>query len=372
MNFDDLHDPNPPRPGSDTLAAVAGRARQIRRRRTALVVGGGVLAVLAVAVPTALAVTGEDTSDRMTPATVPTHPETTVTVSPTMGSEPLATVAPTSAPPSTTSITTVPATLPSIAAIRADGDAVLIAPDGTETVVYDGADPRVQPAEGELRIVDSVVVAADGSTFVSTCCEPVPGSWFEVGDADGFGGYGHGLAVSPDGTRVAMAGASSAWVIDTAGVVVSEMSSDSYTPANTQLEQAMWLGDDEVVLLLLQEGTFSLARVVAEPLGAMLGGANISVDHDLTTPWPQLAGVGADGSVLVFQATGEGATATALQAHDQGSLERREASDVPIPEPAIFASLHDGVLTWIGVDGSLHVGDTLVPGEYRWARPIRG
>lgn len=52
--FDDLHDPAPPTVGTDTLAAVAVRARRMRRRRTALtgagVLGASLLAVAAVAV----------------------------------------------------------------------------------------------------------------------------------------------------------------------------------------------------------------------------------------------------------------------------------------------------------------------------------
>ena len=86
-----------------------------------------------------------------------------------------------------------------------------------------------------------------------------------------------------------------------------------------------------------------------------------------------LAGVGDDGSILVFQGTGSGLqyAATKLQAYDPVTLERRPGSDVSIPEPALFAWFADGVLTWIReVDLSLHIGDAVVPGEFLWARPV--
>ena len=74
MNFDDLHDPHPPRPGPATLAAVRGRARQLRRRRAAMVATGAVAAIAAFVVPTALVVTGDGEGDRIVPA----EPTTTV------------------------------------------------------------------------------------------------------------------------------------------------------------------------------------------------------------------------------------------------------------------------------------------------------
>ena len=47
--FDDLIDPDPPRPGLDTLATVSERARRLRRRREATrVMGLGAVAGLLV------------------------------------------------------------------------------------------------------------------------------------------------------------------------------------------------------------------------------------------------------------------------------------------------------------------------------------
>lgn len=361
MNFDDLHDPEPPLPGMDTLASVAGRARQLRRRRIALVATGSALAVAIVAVPLALAVTGDESGERLVPATVPPVPETTVAVEPT-----------TTMPTSTTT-TTVAAIVSDIVAIRADGDAVRIGPDGSQTVLYEGADPRVQPEEGELTIVDSVAVTRDGRTFVSTCCEPVPGSWFELSEgADAtFRAYGHGLDVSPDGQTILSVGAQDITVSDLDGNVVDSITFDDTANPYRQPYEAIWLDDGRIAVLeyrqLGDEHQF-LLYVAASPSEAMAA-QGLLIGTDIDAPWPQLAGVGSDGSVLVFEASGDPATATAVHAYDPDTLEPR--ADVALPAPATNARVQDGVLTWIDVPGELHVGDAVVPGEYRWARPVR-
>ena len=94
-----------------------------------------------------------------------------------------------------------------------------------------------------------------------------------------------------------------------------------------------------------------------------------SLGTDIDAPWPLPAGVAGDGSILVFLGLGEDVATTTLQAFDPVTLGRRPASDVTIPAPATFAWQGGGLLTWIGVDGSLHVGDQVVPGRFRWARP---
>ena len=355
MNFDDLHDPEPPRPSVDTLANVAGRARQIRRRRMALVGAGGALAVALVAVPLGLALTGDDEGGRVVPATVPEAVATTTTVAPTTTEEP------------TTTTTVPPATIPDVVAIRADGDAVRIAPDGSQTLLFDGADPRVQPQEGELTIVDSVAVTAGGRMLVSTCCEPVPGSWFEVsaGAEPAFRAYGHALDVSPDGQQILTVGAQQITVSDPDGGIIAGVTFEDGGDTYRQPNEAMWLADGRIAVLELADG-FRL--YVADTPSEATATSGVVVGTDIDAPWPVLAGVADDGSVLVFQGVGEPATAISLQAYDPDTLERR--ADVALPGEATYAWVQDGVLTWIGTDGTLHVGDAVVPGEYRWARPI--
>lgn len=71
--FDDLHDPAPPSAGTETLAAVATRARRIRRRRTALE-GSGAVGVIALLVA-GVAVLGSP-DGRVVPVDVTTPPAT--------------------------------------------------------------------------------------------------------------------------------------------------------------------------------------------------------------------------------------------------------------------------------------------------------
>ena len=142
MNFDDLHDPDPSRPDVATLAAVGRRARQLRRRRTSLRAAGATLAVVALAVPVTVWLTRDDDDHRIvtTATTPPTSttpvPGTSTTTSSSTTSTTTSTTAPSPPPPPT-----VPAAAGvALLAIREDGDPVIIAPDGTATVVYDGND----------------------------------------------------------------------------------------------------------------------------------------------------------------------------------------------------------------------------------------
>ena len=125
------------------------------------------LAVALIAVPVTVWLARDDDRHSVVTEQVPL-PATTVPV-------PATTAPPTSttAPPSTTAPSAAAGA--ALVAIRDDGDAVTIAPDGSVTVVYDGNDPRTPPAEGEQVVVDSLVLTPTGRLFVSLCCEPVPG-----------------------------------------------------------------------------------------------------------------------------------------------------------------------------------------------------
>lgn len=359
MNFDDLHDPRPPHPGPAALAAVSSRARQLRRRRTMLAIAGGVVALAAIIVPAALVVTGNDgDGDRIVPATVP---DTTVAPPP----------APTSLAPTSTSPQALPT---SVVAIRADGDAVLIDPGGAETVLYDGADPRTPPAEGELTVVDSVVLTPDGRTFVSTCCEPVPGTWFEV-----VGGqppapenvsYGHALALSPDGQRIASVGASGITVTDLERNVLASADLSSATTYR-QPEHVMWLDDVTLAVIELRqgdEGDGAWLYTTDAGLGAASTAAGVRLQDGVEFT-PRLVGVGSDGSILLAASANEEPTSL-LNAYDPLSLTLRPAADVTIPTPALDAWYRDGQLTWVDTDGAIHIGAAVVPGEFAWARAM--
>ena len=376
MNFDDLHDPQPPGPGPAALAAVTGRARQLRRRRATLVAGGGLLAVAAVVVPATLAVTGGDDGGRLVPGSLPA-----VAVATT----PSTTVAPagpaTALPPQRTPTvpTTAPALLPAgVVAIRASGDAVHLDAQGRETLLFDGADPNVQPEEGELTVVDSVVRTRDGRTFVSTCCEPVPGSSVEIGPdgqpVEASLIYGHALALSPDGTRIASVGAQGLTVADLDGNVLANADL-SPVPEGRQPEHVMWLDDDTLAVIELRSpanddgGGFWLATVDAG-LSGVADAIGVNIGSQFETTWPRFGGLADDGSILVFRGERGGDVADRLEAYDPATLTARPGSDVALPGPAVSAWYRDGLLTWVGADDALWVDGFQVRGEYTWARPV--
>jgi hypothetical protein len=132
--FDDLHDPAPPVAGTDTLAAVATRARVIRRRRSALA-GAGAVGVIALVVGAIVALGGP--ADRIAPAD-----ETPVSTAVT----PETTNAPSSDP-------TVPASTSVVPTTQVAGDDPCLDRPGPPPWLLDGTSP------GEATIVET----ADGS-----------------------------------------------------------------------------------------------------------------------------------------------------------------------------------------------------------------
>ena len=128
-------------------------------------------------------------------------------------------VSPATAPPATT---TAPASTRPLVAITDSGDAVLFAADGSTVLLLEGSDPDDIVEEGPIVLVDSVVVTDDRSTsIVSECCEPSPGTMFRTTPpaVPAFGAeaeFGHGLDLSPDGSRVAFVAVDSVVVSDLA------------------------------------------------------------------------------------------------------------------------------------------------------------
>ena len=113
------------------------------------------------------------------------------------------------------------------------------------------------PAEGELTAVDSVIATPDGRIFVSTCCEPVPGTWFEV-----VGGQppapeacrtATASALAPDGTahRASSAPRASRSATSIGNVLASADLSDATT--YRQPEAVMWLDDDTLAVIELRQ-----------------------------------------------------------------------------------------------------------------------
>lgn len=94
--------------------------------------------------------------------------------------------------------------------IDANGDAVLLRPNGTVTVLFDGTAPGTVATEGDLAFVDHVSLSSDGTrAVVSTCCEPMSGS-FHVIDTSTLeqvgGGLGHLAEYTSSGSIVVASG----------------------------------------------------------------------------------------------------------------------------------------------------------------------
>jgi hypothetical protein len=254
---------------------------------------------------------------------------------------------------------------------------VVIAPDGTATVVYDGNDLRTPLIEGERVGVDSLVLTPTGRLFVSLCCEPVPGSFNEVIDGQLVGDvrYDHALALSPDGTRIAGLGADTVDIRPLDGNAV--VSAGGVFEDHRFATDVGWIGPDRIAVIehVGDGGDSPSARLIVldadltgwtDPSAVVLRvGLEAGVDGDGVTPW--LAGLSADGSILVFDTLVDDSV---LVAYDPVTLERRPAQDVALPGPAESAWNSPAGPVWLDRDGGLHVGEATVPGTYVWARPV--
>jgi hypothetical protein len=150
--FDDLHDPDPPKAGLDTLARVSSRAKSIRRRRS-LTAAASSLAVVALAVAAVVVPNLGDDRDRITTVdSVAPTPSSVVdtTVDSTIDPAPSTTepeaVTPT-APP-TTECTTVPQPPAYLVDGSVPGDPVTSNhDDGTSSVQW-GSDETTRVIQG--------------------------------------------------------------------------------------------------------------------------------------------------------------------------------------------------------------------------------
>jgi hypothetical protein len=265
--FDDLHDPDPPTPGLDTLASVTARARQIRQHRVLMVCRAGVVGMIAIVAVATIPRLGRDDNDDtvvlVDPSTVTstvaptTEPTSTATDVPSV--EPIpSTIAVSESTPATTlppeTTTTAPGipSRSSITAIDGNGDAVLVEPDGTTTVLYNGVDPDDPvPSEGEVVRVNGVAASSDRSqAFISLCCEPVPGSiakWPSApGEPGDFVAYGNAAVLSPDGTLLAAVRAGDVVLLGLDGQQIAGLTIDP--SQGSPVEVAFWNNDSLVVL----------------------------------------------------------------------------------------------------------------------------
>ena len=298
-----------------------------------------------------------------TVATVATEPPTVPVVA-AADSTPVAPVETTPATPSLPppTLATTPATAPPppvstdpIAAVDANGDAVLVAGDGSLTLLHNGTGPDDPlPDEGPVEYVSGVAVTNDlGIRIVGTCCEPAPG-WLIISSGTvppiETGSFGHAPVISPDQTQLA--------AITVDAVIVSRLDLSgphdiSIETAGAQVLDIEWLDDANIVVLVSSPTEAALYRYQITDEG-LIATAVVSIPVVA-----ELAGV-QDGVVYALGAT---STLTAFSTDTFAPVPER---DIVLPVVPLSASMHDGELRWIDQDRNLYIGDTLVPGHYLW------
>ena len=271
------------------------------------------------------------------------------------------TAAPTTETPATATPTTAtPATVPPgssdpIAAVDANGDAVLVGRDGATTVLYEGTDPDDPlPEEGTWEQTAGVAVTADlGIRIVGTCCEPVPG-WLIVSSGTNppieVGNFGHAPVISPDQMQLAAISVDSVYVSRLDFTGLHEVSIETAGAGVLDIE---WIDDANIVVLVSSPTEAALYRYQVTDEG-LVATAVVNVPAASA-----LAGV--DQGVVY--AIGQTSTLTAYATETLAPLPERDVVLAGVP---LSASMHDGELRWIDQERNLHVGDTILPGQYVW------
>ncbi len=315
-----------------------------------------------VAVETTIAATTGTSIETTMAATTTEAPATTdasTTTDPPTTTTPETTAAPTTA---------APAAARPIVAVTAAGDGVYLpTPDAAPVLLYDGVDPDTPPPEEGPgpNVIDGIAVTSDGSrAFIGLCCEPVVGSILEtVPPAPAVGPsimFGSAPALDPSGTVLAVG-------LLNADGAVRDVATGEVTPgleldgANFSPLDVVWLDESTFLVLgLWQDDLADEWRIIETTLGATSLGQVISVVPSGETIY-RFAGLIDDDTVAV---------------HEFGSAEVLTV-DVSSGEIDTQALVGNSLTYWFGADGAdvrvddtgvLTVGDTVVPGEYLWAR----
>lgn len=317
------------------------------------------------------------------PTTTSSTTTSTTTIPPTTTSS---TTTSTTTPPSTTEVAADLVVPDLVVAGTVEGDAVLLTADGAggfrSVLLWDGPsqeESRADEGPGP-NTLDHVSVAPDGSVaYVGTCCEPISGAFFrteppapidEFGDTPPSAGYNP--SVSPDGAFLAVGsivGFPIAFLDRSTDTPVPWDGADRlpdgvefFTPYDTA-----WLDERTAVVLGIANDAdgigWSFTSASIDEAGVETGVVVPLVDADDVADVGQLHFGGVvDGSILVHQ---DGAS-TARRFRPDGT----ELPDaVVLDAPARSMWFEDGrAPVAVDADGVLTVGDTVVPGEYLFAR----
>ena len=114
-----------------------------------------------------------------------------------------------------------------------------------------------------------------------------------------------------------------------------------------------WIDDSHIIALVSSPTDTALYRYEVTDV-ALVGAGVLSVPGAT-----EFAGVH-DGVAYVL---GDSATLTAVAGDTLAPVPHL---DIALPVVPLSAAVHDGELRWIDLDRILHVGDTIMPGQYVW------
>lgn len=296
-------------------------------------------------------------------------------------------VDPTTAPSTdaTTSTTVSPPVLrtKSVVAITASGDAVFFPAGGEAPILlFDGPDPDAPPPEEgpAPNSVDAVAVTPDGSiAFIGTCCEPVSGAILQTAPPtlasyeNGLPLRGYAPAVSPNGKFLSTGSIPAAEtpisVMDIESGDFVEVVFDGDTDTFTSFD-TMWLDDSHLGVI----GTVlidSAQEWVVFPVA--FDGTTATVGEQIVFSPDEPDEIGA--KTWQFAGTRNGTDfavhhedlSTLLSIPFDGDLSSFESFDVDEPALRVWVDPVRPTIV-VHVDGSLHIGDAVIPGDYVWAR----
>ena len=169
-----------------------------------------------------------------------------------------------------------------LAGVKKDGSVTVFRRGGAFnqfTVPSLGDDPANPPTEGDGSFVETVAVVPTESCgfFVALCCEPVSGltKWFATPDSEPVDLYGRLPAVSPDGTRVALAGYDVLTVRPLVDPTVEGTTVGLPGGGSAVVLDLMWLDNDRVALLVNTAGEILLHEAVVSE-GTMRPGRRLA------------------------------------------------------------------------------------------------
>ena len=254
-----------------------------------------------------------------------------------------------------------------VAAITTEDTAVFLPAVGPSVELHAGG-----PGTARLHSVD---VSADGRrAWVTECCEPVWGQWWEIdvgaGPIDPLPRPGYGFDLDDEGTTIASLGFYEVAVRDVHGTVI--VAAD-LMPFDRDPWDLAWVAPDRLAVIELartdDDGLEFRLVTTDSRLTSYETATGALIASGIDRPWPRLAGTDEAGRILVLRPDPRDEATRYLEAYDGATLTRALSADVELPGRATWAWVEAGHVLWIDRHERLHVDGERVPGRYTWARP---